>query len=80
MSTKAKTTQSKSKRQYGPRASAKVESAMVKMKAGKLKSGKSGKIVKSPRQAVAIGLAEARKAGAQVPPPESRSKASSSRS
>jgi len=40
---------------------------MHKMKEGTLKSGKSGKTVKNPRQAVAIGLSEARKAGAKVP-------------
>jgi Family of unknown function (DUF6496) len=67
MPAKAKTTKSKSKRKYGPKASAKVESAMIKMKAGKLKSGKSGKTVKSREQAIAIGLSEARKAGAKVP-------------
>jgi hypothetical protein len=44
-----------------------VEGAMHKYKSGKLKSGKSGKTVKNPRQAVAIGLSEARQKGAKVP-------------
>ena len=44
----------------------KVERAMHKMKAGTLKSG-SGKVVKSREQAIAIGLAEARRARAKVP-------------
>jgi hypothetical protein len=55
-------------RKYGPKASAKVEAALHKMKAGKLKSGGSGKAVKSRPQAIAIGLSEARKSGAKVPP------------
>jgi uncharacterized protein DUF6496 len=57
-------------RKYGPKASATVEAAMHKMKAGKLKSGISAKPVKSRAQAIAIGLSEARKAGAKVPPPK----------
>ena len=52
---------------YGPKAQKKVEQAMEEMKAGKLKSGRSGKKVTNPKQAVAIGLSEARKAGAKVP-------------
>lgn len=52
---------------YGPKASESVEKAMHKMKRGELKSGKSGKIVTSKEQAVAIGLSEARKKGAKVP-------------
>lgn len=52
---------------YGPKAQEKVEQAMEEMKAGKLKSGRSGKKVTNPKQAVAIGLSEARKAGAKVP-------------
>jgi hypothetical protein len=71
MPRKAAPSKSKSSaRKYGPKASAKVETAMHKMKAGKLKSGTSGKPVKSRAQAVAIGLSEARKAGAKVPPPK----------
>jgi hypothetical protein len=45
----------------------KVERAMHEMKRGKLKSGRSGKTVKSRKQAIAIGLSEARKAGAKIP-------------
>ena len=57
----------KSKRKYGEKASEKVKRAMHERKRGKLKSGKSGKTVKSRKQAIAIGLSEARKAGAKVP-------------
>lgn len=52
---------------YGKKAQAKVKKAMDEMKQGKLKSGRSGKKVTSRKQAVAIGLSEARKAGAKVP-------------
>jgi hypothetical protein len=52
------------KRNSGSR---KVERAMHEMKRGKLKSGRSGKTVKSRKQAIAIGLSEARKAGAKIP-------------
>jgi Family of unknown function (DUF6496) len=45
----------------------KVERAMHEMKRGKLKGGRSGKTVKSRKQAIAIGLSEARKAGAKIP-------------
>lgn len=55
-------------RKYGKAAQESVETAMHKMKEGKLKSGRSGKTVKSKEQAVAIGLSEARKKGAKVPP------------
>lgn len=51
---------------YSKKASEKVEKAMHEMKEGKLKSG-SGKKVTSKKQAVAIGLSEAREAGAKVP-------------
>ena len=44
-----------------------VESAMKRMEKGKLESGKSGKKVTNPKQAIAIGLSEARKKGAKVP-------------
>jgi hypothetical protein len=54
-------------RKYGQKASDKVERAMHEMKRGELKSGGSGKIVKSRKQAIAIGLSEARKAGGKVP-------------
>lgn len=52
---------------YGKKAQQKVERAIHEYKHGKLKSGRSGKKVKSRKQAVAIGLSEARKAGAKVP-------------
>jgi hypothetical protein len=52
---------------YGKKASEKVERAMHERKRGKLKSGRSGKTVKSRKQAIAIGLSEARRAGAKVP-------------
>jgi len=56
-----------SRRKYGPKASKKVEGAMRRMKEGKLKSGRSGKTVKSRKQAIAIGLSEARREGGKVP-------------
>jgi hypothetical protein len=52
---------------YGPKAQEKVHKAMHEMEEGKLKSGQSGKKVTNRKQAVAIGLSEARKAGAKVP-------------
>ena len=52
---------------YGKKASEKVEQAMRERKRGTLKSGRSGKKVKSRKQAIAIGLSQARKAGAKVP-------------
>ena len=52
---------------YGPKAQEKVEKAVKEMKEGKLKSGKSSKKVTSQKQAVAIGLSEARKEGGKVP-------------
>ncbi len=54
-------------RKYGKKSQEKVERALHEMKEGKLKSGRSGKTVKSRKQAIAIGLSEARKAGAKVP-------------
>lgn len=53
---------------YGEKASTKVGKAMHELKSGTLKSG-SGKKVTSRKQAIAIGLSEARKAGGKVPPP-----------
>ena len=52
---------------YGKKAQSKVKRAMHERKRGTLKSGRSGKTVKSRKQAIAIGLSEARKAGAKVP-------------
>ncbi|MCL5018497.1 MAG: DUF6496 domain-containing protein [Candidatus Pacearchaeota archaeon] len=53
---------------YGRAAQKSVKTAMHKMKRGKLISGRSGKKVKSRQQAIAIGLSEARKKGAKLPP------------
>ncbi len=60
-------TKRSSGRKYGPKAQAKVERAMHERKRGELKSGRSGKKVTSRKQAIAIGLSEARRAGAKVP-------------
>jgi hypothetical protein len=54
-------------RKYGPKSGEKVERAMHEKKAGTLRSGGSGKKVTSRKQAIAIGLSEARKEGAKVP-------------
>ena len=62
---------------YGKKAGAKVKRAMHKRKRGTLKSG-SGKTVKSRKQAIAIGLAEARREGGKVPSKKSSSRKSSS--
>jgi len=48
----------------------KVKKVMEEMKEGKLKSGRSGKKVTNPKQAIAIGLSEARKQGSKVSPPK----------
>jgi len=52
---------------YGRKARSKVKRALHKKKRGTLKSGRSGKRVKSRKQAIAIGLSEARRAGGKVP-------------
>ena len=54
-------------KKYGKKAQDKVEKAMHERKRGTLKSGRSGRRVKSRKQAIAIGLSEAREAGAKVP-------------
>ena len=54
-------------RKYSKAASSKVKRALQERKAGKLKSGSTGKTVKSRKQPIAIGLSEARKAGKKVP-------------
>ena len=59
---------------YGKKAAQKVKKAMHERKRGTLKSGRSGKKVKSRKQAIAIGLSEARRAGAKVPRKKSSSK------
>jgi hypothetical protein len=65
-------------RRYSKKASKKVESAVSKQKRGKLKSGSGGK-VKSRKQAVAIGLSEARRSGAKVPKKKSSGRKKSSK-
>ncbi|MDQ1707853.1 MAG: hypothetical protein QOJ88_1064 [Pyrinomonadaceae bacterium] len=59
---------------YGKKASEKVEKAMHERKEGTLKSGGSGKKVTSKKQAIAIGLSEARAAGGKVPKKKSAQK------
>lgn len=61
------------KRKYGKKASQTVKRVMHEMKRGKLKSGGSGQKVKSRKQAIAIGLSEARRGGAKVPAKKKRS-------
>jgi hypothetical protein len=61
-------------RKYSRKASKSVEGAMKKRKKGTLKSGRSGRKVKSRKQAIAIGLSEARKKGAKVPKKKKTSK------
>jgi hypothetical protein len=53
---------------YGKKAGGKVKRAMHERKRGTLRSGRSGRKVKSREQAIAIGLSEARRSGAKVPP------------
>jgi hypothetical protein len=62
-------------RKYSKKASAKVERAMKERNAGTLKSGRSGRKVTSRKQAIAIGLSEARAAGAKVPKKTSKKRA-----
>ena len=59
---------------YSKKASSSVERAMKKRRAGTLKSGRSGRKVRSRQQAVAIGLSEARQKGAKVPKKSSKKK------
>ena len=59
---------------YGRKASEKVKKAMHERKKGTLKSGRSGKKVTSRKQAIAIGLSEARRAGGKVPRKKSSSR------
>lgn len=66
-STKKSSSKKKSTRKYGAAAGKSVEREMKAMKQGKLKSGRTGRKVTNPKQAIAIGLSEARKAGAKVP-------------
>jgi hypothetical protein len=62
---------------YGKKASAKVKETMRERKRGTLKSGRSGKKVTSRKQAIAIGLSKARRAGAKVPAKKGSSRGSS---
>jgi hypothetical protein len=66
-------------RRYSKKASSKVRRAMRKRKSGTLRSGRSGRKVTSRKQAIAIGLSEARKAGAKVPKKKSSRKKKSGR-
>lgn len=59
---------------YGKKAQSKVKRAMHERKQGTLRSGRSGRKVKSRKQAIAIGLSEARRSGAKVPPPKKTSR------
>ncbi|HEX5022326.1 MAG TPA: DUF6496 domain-containing protein [Candidatus Binatia bacterium] len=59
---------------YGAKASTKVKKAMHERKKGTLRSGRSGKKVTSRKQAIAIGLSEARRAGGKVPQKKSKKK------
>jgi hypothetical protein len=72
-----KSSSKKSGRKYSKGASKSVERAMHKEKKGTLKSGGSGKKVTNPKQAIAIGLSEAREKGEKVPPPKKGKKKSS---
>ena len=65
---KSSTSHRKSTRKYGPKVQKTVEREMHEFKRGELKSGRSGKKVTSRKQAIAIGLSEARRSGAKVPP------------
>ena len=66
---------------YSKKSQEEVEEKMHEMKRGELYSGRSGKKVTNPRQAIAIGLSEAREEGAKVPPaPNERSSGSTKRS
>ncbi len=66
-------------RKYGKAASTKVEKAMHERKHGTLKSGGSGKTVTSRKQAIAIGLSEARAAGGKVPAKKTAAKKTTAR-
>jgi Family of unknown function (DUF6496) len=81
MAAKKSSSRKSSRRKYGKSASKSVKSAMHRRKKGTLKRGKSGHggTVKSRKQAIAIGLSEARKKGAKVPRKKSSSRRKSSR-
>ena len=67
------------KKKYSKKAQSKVKRAMHERKRGTLRSGRSGKKVTSRKQAIAIGLSEARRSGAKVPKKPRRRKVSSKR-
>ena len=81
MATRKKSGRKSSGRRYGTAASKSVGSAMRRRKKGTLKSGRAGKggKVKSRKQAIAIGLSEARKKGAKVPRRKTSSRKSSAK-
>jgi hypothetical protein len=66
-------------RKYSKKASKKVEKVMRERKRGTLRSGRSGKKVTSRKQAIAIGLSEARREGAKVPPPRRKKRRATKR-
>ena len=66
--TKKPATRKTAARTYGPSSGKQVATELHEMHQGKLKSGRSGKTVTNPKQAIAIGLSEARRKGAKVPP------------
>jgi hypothetical protein len=63
----AKKSGKKSAAKYSPAVGKQIKTEMDEMKAGKLKSGRSGKKVTNPKQAIAIAISEARKKGAKAP-------------
>jgi len=79
MPTRKSSSRRTSHRRYGKKSSQKVKRAMHEMKRGQLKSGRSGKTVKNRKQAIAIGLSEARRAGGKVPSRKGKSSRSRSR-
>jgi hypothetical protein len=79
MAVKKSASKKSSGKKYGSKAQKKVARTMRERKHGTLKSGSSGKKVKSRKQAIAIGLSEARREGAKVPKRKSSSKKSSSK-
>lgn len=74
---KKSTTKKKTSKRYGKKAAKKVQRSMEEMKSGKLRSGGSGKKVRSRKQAIAIGLSEARREGGKVPPRKKTAKKAS---
>jgi len=71
-SKKSSSKKKSSGRKYGPKAQKSVEREMHEFKRGKLRSGRSGEKVTNPKQAIAIGLSEARREGAKVPSPKGK--------